>query len=229
MKRSWLLVAALLIIAMPAAAVAATLNVEFQPSALVINPGGTASARLRLRNVGALPAQLGVWQVNVSLAPMAPSTGAVTMTAVDVPSPYIFAGIPSFGPTLAFGGTLPAASAILTDAATGFGQNAVLASAGDANLVDIQFTASVDAAGTFHVMLPPLSDDFTDSSWFDVETLSSASFGNGGASSTPAERLLLTITVPPVPEPSAFALGLGISAAATSLPRRSTSRRDRPS
>ena len=191
-----------------AGVLAATLRVEADVNVVSIAPGASAVVTLRLRNVGIDDAELGVWQVSLMTMPRAGSGGTLTIDGVATAPNYIFEAFPSFGPTVAFGGALPAESAIITDAALEFGDSAHILSGAASSLIEIQFSASADASGQFGLMLPALNDDFTDSSWFDASQLALVLFGNADVGASADDRTLVTFMVGTTPEPAALTQAL---------------------
>jgi hypothetical protein len=200
---------------------AATLHVEADANVVSIAPGASAVVTLRLRNVGMDDAELGVWQVSLMTMPNVGSGGKVTIDGVATAPNYIFEAFPSFGPTVAFGGVLPSESAIITDAALGFGDSAHIPPGAASSLIEIQFSASADAAGQFGLMLPELNDDFTDSSWFDASQLALVLFENGDVGASADDRTLVTFRIGTTPEPGALTQALALAIAGLSrVPRR---------
>ena len=178
------------------------LTVDATSNALSLSPGGSAGqATLRLTNSSAAPEELFVWQLGLSVVPTQGAVGSVSIVGFNQPSNYLLAAQTMFGPTLAFGSTLPSPSAVWSDVSS-TPAGGVIAAGGSRNLLGVLFSASAMASGTFQVQLLPADADPTLASlWLGSTTPVPAAFENAGPGASAVQRTVLTIEVHPVPEP----------------------------
>ncbi len=200
MHRSYLMILLPHLLLIATAGRAATLNVTSPSSPISISQGANQTMALKLQNIESVVAQIAVWQVALSIEPEPGAMGTVEILNFSTPSDYVFNSLTSFGIAHVFGGELPSASAVFSDALVSVPPAAVLDGLTLAGLLDLTLVASHDATGEFRILMQPITGEFTDAFWIDPVEQGPILFGNDGPNATRNERTLTILRIATVPE-----------------------------
>jgi hypothetical protein len=201
---------------------AAAIRIETDVPSAELRAGESRTLTLRLRNESAEIAQLAVWQAGMRLTPTAGAVGAVEIYEAEVPSPYVFDGLPTFGFMPVFGTETPSAALILSDGVGDALASGTVDAAATSNLAELTIHADSSSQGVFHLVVSPHSDELLENFWVIPQTFEPLNFVNSGPEVSESERILATITVVAMPEPnSAWSIVTGVFLAIVLPSRRS--------
>ena len=182
----------------------------------------TVSATVRLTNSSVGAEELLVWQAGLSIVPAPSAMGAVTISGINQPLDYVLKDVSIFGPTLAFGSTVPSAFVVLADASAALSGGAV-PPGGTGSLLGLTIAIPAGASGSYRLEMTPFDADPDKASmWLGSSSPFPVPYDNAGPGAGSGPRTLMTINVQAVPEPSGQVLILCCATAASVVNRISS-------